>query len=264
MTEFVERWAYRGLAAAIYLFLLLPLVFIVAVSVNGGPVPSFPPTDLSLRWYSQALTENSFVHGAVTSGWLALLATLISTPIGIAAAFGIRFGSFRGKEFFETLFLAPLAIPGIVVGIALLVAFVAADLREAPLRLIAAHVLLVLPYSIRTVLASLSRIDPSLEEAAMTLGASRWSAIRLITFPLIKPGIAAGMAFAFILSFDDIAISLFLVDANTSTLPVAILSYLQYNFDPSIAAISSLSVLFTLAIAVLLERMFGLQRLLGG
>jgi putative spermidine/putrescine transport system permease protein len=98
----------------------------------------------------------------------------------------------------------------------------------------------------------------------MTLGASRWSAIRLITFPLIKPGIAAGMAFAFILSFDDIAISLFLVDANTSTLPVAILSYLQYNFDPSIAAISSLSVLFTLAIAVLLERMFGLQRLLGG
>jgi putative spermidine/putrescine transport system permease protein len=264
MSETVERWAYGGLLAAIYLFLLLPLVFIIAVSVNGGATPSFPPTDLSLRWYAHALAERSFVQGAVTSGWLAALATLISTPIGVAAAFGIRRGNFGGKQFIETLFLAPLAVPGIVIGIALLVAFVAADIREASLRLVAAHVLLVLPYSIRTVLASLARIDPSLEEAALTLGASRWAALALVTLPLIKPGIAAGMAFAFILSFDDIAISLFLVDANTSTLPVAILSYLQYNFDPSIAAVSSISILLTLAIALLLERTFGLQRLLGG
>ena len=98
----------------------------------------------------------------------------------------------------------------------------------------------------------------------MTLGASGWSAFWLITLPLIKPGIVAGMAFAFILSFDDIAITLFLVDANTFTLPVAMLSYLQYNFDPSIAAISSVSILLTLAIAFVLERLFGLQRLLGG
>jgi putative spermidine/putrescine transport system permease protein len=122
----------------------------------------------------------------------------------------------------------------------------------------------VLPYSIRTVLASLARMDPALEEAAMTLGASRWTAFWQVTLPLIKPGIVAGMAFAFILSFDDIAITLFLVDANTSTLPVAILSYLQYNFDPSIAAISSISILLTLALAFVLERIFGLQKLLGG
>jgi putative spermidine/putrescine transport system permease protein len=264
MSATAERLAYGGLLAATYLFLLLPLVFILAVSINGGATPSFPPTDLSLRWFAQALAEKSFVRGAITSGWLAAVATLITTPIGVVAAFGIRRGTFRGKQFLETLFLAPLAVPGIVIGIALLVAFVAVDIGEAPLRLVAAHVLLVLPYSIRTVLASLARMDPSLEEAALTLGASPWTAFRFVTLPLIKPGIMAGMAFGFILSFDDIAVSLFLVDANTSTLPVAILSYLQYNFDPSIAAVSSISILLTLVIALLLERVFGLQRLLGG
>ena len=260
----VARWTYGGTLVAVYLFLLLPLVFIVAVSLNAGNTPSFPPTELSLRWYAQALTDKSFIRGAITSGWLAATATLISTPIGVAAAFGIRRGRFRGKKLLETLFLAPLAVPGIVLGIALLVAFSALEIREAPLRLLAAHLLLVLPYSIRTVLASLARMDPALAEAAHTLGASRWNAFRLVTLPLIKPGIAAGMAFSFILSFDDIAISVFLVDANTSTLPVAILSYLQYNFDPSIAAISSFSILLTLVIAGLLERVFGLQKLLGG
>ena len=154
MTRLVERCFYYSAVAAVYCFLLLPLVFIVAVSVNGGAIPSFPPTDLSLHWYGQALTNNSFVQGALTSGWLALLAMVVSTPVGVAAALGVHRGNFRGKVFLETLFLAPLAVPGIVIGISLLVAFVAADLREAPMRLIAAHILMVLPYSIRTVLAS--------------------------------------------------------------------------------------------------------------
>lgn len=263
MNAAAARWTYGCMLASIYLFLLLPLVFIVAVSLNAGDTPTFPPTAFSLRWYAHALTDKSFIGGAITSGWLAAAATLISTPIGVAAAFGIRHGNFRGKELLETLFLAPLAVPGIALGIALLVAFSALEIREAPLRLLAAHLLLVLPYSIRTVLASLARIDPALAEAAHTLGASRWATFRLVTLPLIKPGVAAGMAFAFILSFDDIAISLFLVDASTSTLPVAILSYLQYSFDPSIAAISSVLILLTLGIAALLERIFGLQKLLG-
>jgi putative spermidine/putrescine transport system permease protein len=262
MSPRAAHWIYGGTLVAIYLFLLLPLVFIIAVSLNAGDTPTFPPTAMSLRWYAHALSDKSFIGGAITSGWLAAAATLITTPVGVAAAFGIWQGNFRGKELVETLFLAPLAVPGIALGIALLVAFAALEIREAPLRLLAAHVLLVLPYSIRTVLASLVRLEPALGEAALTLGASRWQTFYLVTLPLIKPGVAAGMAFAFILSFDDIAISLFLVDAKTSTLPVAILSYLQYNFDPSIAAISSISVLLTLAVAVLLERIFGLQKLL--
>jgi putative spermidine/putrescine transport system permease protein len=264
MNAGMERWGYAGGLIAVYLFLLLPLIFILVVSVNDGPTPTFPPTDISFRWYVHAIKEDSFVRGAMTSAWLAIAATAIATPLGTAAALGLRRGKFRGKQVVELLFLSPLAVPGIVIGIALLIAFVAADVGQAPVRLVAAHVLLVLPYSIRTVLASLAQIDPALEEAALTLGASRWSALWLIVLPLTRPGIIAGVLFALILSFDDIALALFLVDANTTTLPVAILSYLQYNFDPSIAAVSSIVIILTLGCASLVERTFGLQRLLGG
>jgi putative spermidine/putrescine transport system permease protein len=263
MSATFQRYAYRSLLLALYLFLLLPLVFILVVSANGGATPTFPPDSLSLRWYFHAVQQENFVQGAITSTWLAVVSTAIATLLGTAAALGIGLSRFRGKVFIETIFLAPLAVPGIVIGIALLMTFVAADLGAAPTRLVAAHVLLVLPYSIRTVLASLARLDPALPEAALTLGASRWTALRLIIIPLIRPGITAGVVFGFILSFDDVALSLFLVDASTNTLPVAILSYVQYNFDPSIAAISSLSIFLTLVCAVLLERTFGLQRVLG-
>jgi putative spermidine/putrescine transport system permease protein len=263
MNAIIERWGYYALLIAAYLFLLLPLIFVLVVSVNGGSTPTFPPTSVSSRWYIHAMREESFVGGAITSAWLAIAATTIATPLGVAAALGIRRATFSGKILLETLFLAPLAVPGIVIGISLLVAFVAADIGEAPLRLVAAHTLLVLPYSIRTVLASLAQIDPALEEAALTLGASRWNALRLVILPLIKPGITAGVVFALILSFDDIALALFLVDANTTTLPVAVLSYLQYNFDPSVAAVSSIAIILTMGCASILERTFGLQRLLG-
>lgn len=264
MTVAVARWSYVCLIWALYLFLLLPLVFVLVVSINGGPTPTFPPSSVSLRWYLQAVREPSFVRGAITSAWLAVAATGIAIPIGTAAAVALRRAQFRGKTLIESLFLAPLAVPGIVIGIALLIEFVAAELGDAPVRLVAAHVLLVLPYSIRTVLASLAQIDPALEEAALTLGASKTKTFWLVKLPLIKPGIIAGTLFSLILSFDDIALALFLVDANTTTLPVAILSYLQYNFDPSIAAVSSISIVLTLGCALLLERGFGLRKLLGG
>jgi putative spermidine/putrescine transport system permease protein len=154
-------------------------------------------------------------------------------------------------------------VPGIVIGISLLVALAAIDVREAPVRLVLAHVLVVMPYSMRTVLASLSQVDDALEEAALTLGATPLTAFFLVTLPLIRPGVIAGAVFSFIVSFDDVAVSLFLIDARTGTLPIAIMSYLEQNFDPSIAAISSLLIFVTLPLALGLERFFGLKRLLG-
>src|SRR4051794_17664322 len=219
MTVAVGRWSYVCLVWGLYLFLLLPLVFVLVVSVNGGPTPTFPPGSVSLRWYVQAAREPSFVSGVITSAWLAVAATAIAIPAGTAAAVALRRAQFRGKTVLESLFLAPLAVPGIVIGIALLIEFVTADLGDAPVRLVAAHVLLVLPYSIRTVLGSLAQIDPAIEEAALTLGASRMRSFWLVKLPLIKSGIIAGTLFSLILSFDDIAIALFLVDANTTTLP---------------------------------------------
>jgi putative spermidine/putrescine transport system permease protein len=249
--------------AAILVFLLAPLVFVVIVSFNAGTVPSFPPDGLSLRWYGQALGHELFQRGIVTSFWLALVATLIATPIGTVAAIGIARTDFAGRELLQTFLLAPLIVPTIVVGIAILVAAVDVGIKNSAARLIAGHVLIVLPYSIRTVLASLSRADVVLEEAARTLGANGFRVFYRVTLPLCRPGIIAGMILAFIISFDDVAVSLFLVDSKNNTLPIAILAYLEYNFDPSISAISALLIFVTLVAAIAVEKVLGIRRALG-
>lgn len=258
-----HRILFHGAVGLLYIFIALPLLCVIAVSFDGGAVATFPPSSLSIKWYIHALTLDLFVNATRTSLWLALMATLIATPLGTLAALGLSRSRSPAKRVIEGIFLTPLVVPGIVIGISLLVALAAIDVREAPFRLLVAHVLIIMPYSMRTVLASLSRVDETLEEASMTLGAGPLQTFFLVTLPLIKPGIVAGAIFSFILSFDDVAASMFLMDAHTSTLPIAIMSYLEYNFDPSIAAISSLLIVVMLALAVGLEWLFGLRRLLG-
>ncbi len=264
MIALLQRSSFRTLIFASYVFLLAPLVVVVLVSFNYEPVQQFPPTHWSLRWYGHAIESDSFRNGALISFVLALAASVVATPIGLLAAIGLHRSRWRGKAALEAVFLAPLVVPGIVTGISLLIALASVDVQQAPLRLLLGHAVAILPYSVRTVLASLSRLDPALEEAAETLGASGFQSFREILLPLIKPGILAGLVFGLILSFDDVSVSLFLVDARTMTLPLAIMSYLEYNFDPSIAAISSMLIAVTLGLAVLLERGFGLKRLLTG
>jgi putative spermidine/putrescine transport system permease protein len=136
--------------------------------------------------------------------------------------------------------------------------------RDVGARLVGAHVLITFPYMVRTILASLARLDPAVEEAARTLGASALRCFVLVTLPLVRPGVVAGMLFAFIVSFDNVSLSLFLTNARTNTLPIAILNYVEYNFDPSVAAISTMLVAFSLGAALLVERLVGLRRVVGG
>jgi len=260
----LRRLAWRGFIGAIYAFLLAPLVCVILVSFNPDSVQGFPTRAWSLRWYVHALGVESFRSGTLLSFLLAAAAALIATPVGTLAALGLHRTTWRGRAALESLLLAPLMVPGLVIGISLLIALAAIDVRDAPLRLLVAHSVAILPYSVRTVLASLARLDPALEEAAETLGASAFATFRDVTFPLIRPGIVAGLVFGLILSFDDVSVSLLLVDARTTTLPIAIMSYLEYSFDPSVAAISSMLIFVTLGLALLLERVFGLKRLLAG
>lgn len=262
--EKLGSWSFRALVWLLYAFLLVPLVCVVVVSFNADAIQSFPPRAWSLRWYAFALQQSSFVHGFVVSAVLACSATLVAGPAGVAAALALNRARWRGKAAVEAVFLAPLVVPGLVTGVALLVVSSAIDVREAPLRLFFGHMVVVLPYVIRTTLASLSRLNPVLGEAALTLGASRFDAFRLIVFPLIRQGVLAGMLFGVILSFDDVSVSLFLVDARTVTLPLAIMSYLQYSFDPSVAAISSMLIGLTVIAVVLLERRVGVKQIFTG
>ena len=264
MIEALQRYSFRAIIWALYVFLLAPLVCIVIVSFNNEAIQSFPPTRWSMRWYEFALHNAGFVHAAAVSALLALGAVAVATPLGVMAAIGLWKSKWRGKPMLEALFVMPIIVPGLVIGVALLVALAAIDIRQAPIRLLVGHAMIVMPYVVRTTLASLLQIDPALEEAAGTLGASARRALFSIILPLIRPGIIAGMVFGFILSFDDVNVSLFLVDARTATLPISIMSYLQYNSDPSVAAISSMQIAVIFALTMVLERWFGLQRLFAG
>lgn len=255
--------ANRVLVIACYVFLVAPLVAVVATSFNSEAVQSFPPVGFSLKWYWAALNEPSFMSGLKISLVLALISVLIATPLGVAAAFGIQRGRFPGRAALEAMLLSPLLVPAIVIGIALLIAFTALNVGTSMQRLAIGHTLLILPYSTRTTLAALGRLDPSLEEAAQLFGASRWQTLRYVTLPCIAQGILAGAIFGFILSFDEAALSLFLVDVSTVTLPISIMSYLEYSVDPSVTALSSLLIVMTIAMTYLLERVFGLRKVLG-
>jgi putative spermidine/putrescine transport system permease protein len=250
-------------ACAVVAFILAPAVVVVIASFGTSEVTEFPPRALSFKWYGHALSQKIFVDAAWNSAWLALVATAIATPVALAAAIAIVRYRFPGKDAVQSLLLAPLVVPAIVTGLAILLAFSAVGIRDVPTRLIGAHVLVVTPYLVRTIMASLAQVDPMLEECARTLGASGPRAFWHVTLPLIRPGLVAGMLFAFILSFDNVSVSLFLTNVRTNTLPLAMLNYVEYNFDPSIAAIASMLVFFSLGSAVLLERMVGLKRLLG-
>lgn len=257
------RALFIALVVALYAFIFAPLIVVVIVSLNGGTVASFPIESWSLRWYFRAFENASFINGLWTSTWLAVSATLIATPLALGAALAVARGNFPGRNAIETLLMAPLLVPGIVIGIALLLSASLLELRDAPLRLLTAHVLIALPYCLRTIHASLSRIDATLIDSAMTLGADRWRAFIHITVPLIRPGIVAGMIFAFLQSFGDVPISLFLTDARNNTLPLAIMAYLEYGVDPSVAAMSAMVTIGSLAMALGLERLIGIRRAIG-
>jgi putative spermidine/putrescine transport system permease protein len=250
-------------AALIATFILAPTIVVVGSSFSGGNLPQFPPSDLSLRWYAHALAQPIFTEAAFNSLWLALVATAIATPIALAAAIAIVRGDFAGKTAVQAVLLAPLFVPAIVVSLSILLVSARLNIREVGLRLVAAHVLITMPYLVRTLIASLTRFDVTLEEAARTLGASPLRTFRIITLPLISPGLVAGALFALVVSFDNVSVSLFLTSARTNTLPLSILNYVEYNYDPSIAALSTMLVCISLLAAVVLERLVGLRRVIG-
>lgn len=257
------RTLFILLIALIYGFIFAPLVIVVVVSFNAGSVASLPIEAWSLRWYARAIGTPSFTNALWTSLWLATVATAIATPMALAAAIALSRVQFPGKAAIEGLLLAPLVVPGIVIGISLLLTSSVLQVRDVQFRLVIAHVLIVFPYCLRTIHASLARLDSTLSEAAWTLGADNWRAFLHITLPLARPGIIAGIIFGFLQSFGDVPISLFLTDARNNTLPLAIMSYLEYSVDPSVAAMSSLVTVGSLALAFGLERLVGLRRAIG-
>lgn len=245
-------------------FALIPLVVAVALSFDPRDYLSrFPPPGLSLRWYVAFFTNAYYLEGLKTSLIVAVVATAASTLAGVLAAVFVDRYRFRGRDLLQTAFLSPLIIPSVVMGFGMLVFASAIGVVDGLARLILGHVIICIPYAIRATMASLVGIRPSLVEAAMSLGANERQAFLQIVFPLAKTGVAAGAIFAFVLSFDEVAVSLFLSDPFSYTLPVAILSEMRANLNPTVAAASVVFMAFTVALIYVLDRLVDLDRLMG-
>jgi putative spermidine/putrescine transport system permease protein len=267
------RRSLRPLPAAlvmlvVYVFLLAPLVVVALASLDGRKQAffSFPPREVSLAWY-WSIPARYFETLSVSLG-LAAVAAAVGAVLGVPAALGLVRGRFKGKEVVAALFRAPLQIPFVVSGVAFLQAYYfAGDLLGVNLLgtfagLALAHVFLATPYVVGTVGAVLHRFNPRLEEAALSLGATRWSAFRRVTLPIILPGVYAGVLYAFIVSFGDIPVSLFLASPRYTTFPVEIFHSIEFDFSPAVLAVSTLIVLISLAILWVVQRIVGLDVLL--
>jgi putative spermidine/putrescine transport system permease protein len=257
-----SRAALAAANTAICLFLLAPIAVVIVASFSDRPYLVFPPRGVSLRWYRQFFESREFRDALALSLQLGLLTTAISSLLGVLASLALVSLRFRGIEIVRAVFASPLMVPGIVVGIAMLIYFNRIGMGNSFASLLLAHVALTLPYVIRIVSAGLQSFDHSLEEAARGLGASRARALVDVTLPLIKGSLMAAAVFAFIISFDEVVVTLFLAGPKLMTLPVAIYTYIEYTSDPSIAAISTILVVLTVVAVLVIDRTAGFTRFL--
>jgi putative spermidine/putrescine transport system permease protein len=237
--------ALRVYVALFLLFLLAPLIVVIGASFEPKELLRFPPHGLSLHWYAMALHSSEFMPAARVSGIVGVCATIGALLLGIPAAYALARYEFRGKSAIAGLLSSPLVVPQLVVGVAVLQILGQLGIASSVLTLSAGHILISLPYVIRIVHAAILGVDVSVEHAALNLGANRLQIYTTVILPIIRPAVYSATLFAFLISFDNAVISLFLVSARTTTLPIAMYNYVQYNLDPTIAAISSMLVVLS-------------------
>lgn len=245
---------------AILLFLLAPVIMVFPISFSADAYVAWPPSAWSTRWYS-ALWKNeemarAFRNSAIVALTVMFLTVLIATPAAIA----LYRGKFRGKHVLLTIFTTPLLLPSIVLGLAMLIVFVKYRLVGTFPGVMLAHLVLTVPYALRILITGLSTLPPFLEEAASSLGARPVVVFFRVTLPLMVPAIIASMALSFIVSFDEVVVSLFIAGAQLELLPVSLYHYVEVRTDPLVAAISALIVVATLVVVIVVERAMGLRR----
>ena len=234
-------------SSLILVFVALPTLIVVPVSLSATEYLSFPPSELTLAWYQEFLTDPGWVRATILSLQIALVVAVASTVIGSLAALGIVRG-LGGSGWFGIIVSAPLIIPTIIYAIAVLLFFSQLRIAGTFQGFVLAHTALASPYVVIIVSAALYRSDPSLELAAMNLGASRARAIWEVTLPAIRPALATGAAFAFLTSFDDATVSFFLANLSDMTLPRKMFENLQFFISPVLAVVATLLTLLTIVL----------------
>jgi putative spermidine/putrescine transport system permease protein len=250
-------------ATILFIFLLIPVLLVFPMSFSNDAFLTFPPHTWGGRYYVELARNWSLMQALKTSVLLACGVTLLSLSIAVPAAYTLVRHDFSGREILMGIFTAPLLIPSIVLGLAMLLVFVRLNLLATYTGLVLAHLVLSLPYALRVLATSLATLPPSIEEAASTLGASPLAVFRRVTLPLIMPGIIAAASLSFLVSFDEVVISLFVVGPQLTTFPVELYRYVETRTDPMAAAASVVLIVATLVLVLVLERTMGIARALG-
>lgn len=241
-------------------FLVGPFLIVIFAGASAGEMLAFPPQGLSLKWYAKIFTVESFRASFALSIFLAVFGTLAALILGVPAAYALHRYDLPGAETIKTVVAAPIIVPGIIVGLALLRHLVVPFKVPIPLALFLVHTALVLPYAVRVVSASLNNLRGDIEEAAVILGASRLQSFFKVVLPNIRGGILAAFILGFVTSFNEVPASLFLSGPGVRTMPIDMLSYMEITFDPSVAALSALLALMSVVIVFLAERLLGFSR----
>jgi len=253
----------NGLAALALLFMLVPLVILMLASFADSPVFDLPTLGWSGRWYKTLMSMESFWRALMVSGQVAAIVAVLSTLLGAAAALALHFGAMRRARALQTFIMSPLMLPGIVLGIAFLQSSRHFGLHDAFTLLVIGHTVIAIPFVMRILMASLADFDRNLLDAAQTLGFSYLRSLFSLVLPGLLPALFAGATFAFLASFDNYSISLFLANITARPLPIQMIQYIEEGADPSLAAISAILIVLTAVLLVVAERFVGLRRLAG-
>ncbi len=246
------KWAFYALCGAIFMFLVLPIFVIIPISFSSARFLQFPPQGFSLQWYADYFGSRNWIYATVRSFQVGILTMITATILGTLASFAIVRGDFRGKRLVYGIMLSPLIIPVIITSVAIYYFFAKIHLVGTLSGLVLAHTVLALPFVVVNVTATLQGFDITLERAAISLGANRLVTFMKVTFPLIWPGIVSGSLFAFITSFDEVVVAIFLAGSKP-TLPKQMWDGIRISINPTISAVASLMIVFSILLLLFLS-----------
>lgn len=242
-----------------YAFLLFPSLIIIPMSFGGRDAFRFPPRTISLELYRNLINDPAWIQSATQSLWVASICTIVSLLLGTAAALGLSRRDFIGRRPLESVFLSPMFVPGVIVGLALYLYFAQLSLTGTTISLVIAHILVASPFVVLTVSSGIRNINQDLEVASTVMGASPIYTLRRVTIPLLLASIVVGGLFAFLISFDEIVITHFLANTRIQTLPVKMYNDVQWLVSPILAAVSTLLILASVIVCVVAAKLQGTE-----
>jgi len=248
------RWAWRltrFMTVCVYIFMFAPILATIVLSFNASRFGGFPMTGFSLHWYGVLWQNAAVVTAFKTSLWIAIVTAVVTTIVGVLTALALVRFDFRGKEALGTLVILPALVPETILGVGLLILIKSIDQPRTLTILILGHILLALPYVVLIAQARMISVRRVYEEAAMSMGASRFSTFREVTLPLLVPAVAAGALLAFTISFDNTSASLFWRPAGVETMPTQILAMLKTSISPEVNALGTVMIVMTVGIPLL-------------